>query len=66
MAKKKSTPKSKSCGKKCGKNNCKIKKDCQKKCNNQLPELKSYEIEISPQSKAGYVLGLIRKIFGYE
>ena len=62
--KKKTTPK-KSCGKKCGKNNCLSKDEAQKICNSKLPTLKSEEIILQPESKANYLLGLIKKAFGY-
>ncbi len=67
MAKKKPCANSKKCCKKtCTKKNCETKSQAQKKCGGALPELKSEVVEIKPQSKANYFLGLIKKAFGYE
>jgi len=65
MAKKKATPKKK-CDGKCSKKNCMSKKDAQKKCNNELPQLSSEEIVLKPQSKCAQFFNLMKKTFGYE
>ena len=62
MAKKKPSPKKKT----------ETKKTCNKKCSKKkdvgenLPESKSMEFEIKPQSKTAYFLNLMKKAFGYE
>lgn len=54
-APKKSNPKSKkSCSKKCSKKNCELKKEC------------SLPVEEIKTTKSNYLLGLMKKAFGYE
>lgn len=53
---KKKSPIKKNCNKKCSK----------KKCTDPSPTLKNEEVIIKPKSKMNYLLGLIKKTFGYD
>lgn len=81
MSKKKSkpsssTPKKKSPTKKspnkncsknnCSKNNCMSKEEPEKKCGHQSPTTKSEEVIVKPKSRTNYLLGLIKRAFGYD
>ena len=64
MSKKKSSPKSKLCKKKCGNKSCGLNKNTTKKCEKILPETQNVEIKVKPPEN--YFLRLIKKVFGYE